>query len=411
MRVLVVHNRYRGAMPSGENRAVDRDIAALGEAGVDVRGYLRESDEIDGFGRTERAGLAIRPLHSRADTHRITGIVDGWQPDVIHFHNLYPLISPGFIVPARERGVPVVQTVHNYRHVCANGLFTREGAPCHECAGRRIAIPAIRHGCYRGSRLQSVTMAATLARHRATWRSIDRFVAVSRPIAEFLSGPVGVDPERVVVQPNSIPDPGPVQPPGRGLLYAGRLEDIKGVPLLLAAWERAAPAGWTLTIAGDGPERPSVEDAARRRPDVTYLGPVAPDEVHRLMDAARVVVVPSVAYEAMPMVLVEAFSRGRPVLGTGHGALTELVDPSVGWLCEPTVDSLADAIGRVARGPIPDPAGPRQRFDARYRADVAARWLVEQYRDLIEQRRRDGGPATQRAGPRDVRHSPQGVEQ
>jgi glycosyltransferase involved in cell wall biosynthesis len=383
MRVLIVHNRYRSEMPSGENRVVDRDIEALVGAGVDVESYIRESDEISSFGPLEKLGLAARPIHSPTDTRRILTLVDQWGPDVVHFHNPYPLISPSFVRRLRARPVAVVQTIHNYRHVCVNGWFFRDGAPCHDCEGRRVPIPAIRHACYRDSRAESVVMAATLVRHRSTWQDVDLFVAVNGTIADFLRRDLDIAADRVVVRPNSLPDPGPVQPPGEGFLYVGRLEEFKGIRQLLDAWRTSAPRGWTLTLAGDGPERDHVEEFAASRPDVSYVGSVDQQGVRALMDACRVVVIPSVAYESMPMVLVEAFSRGRPILGTGHGALADLIDPSVGWLCEPTAESLGAAFGRVAEGPVPAPAAPRARFDSQYRGDDAAGWLVGQYARLI----------------------------
>jgi glycosyltransferase involved in cell wall biosynthesis len=139
-------------------------------------------------------------------------------------------------------------------------------------------------------------------------------------------------------------------------------------------------------IAGDGPDRPTIEDLAARDPSVTYLGPVDRAEVLRQMDACAVVVVPSVGYEAMPMVVVEAFSRGRPVLATGHGAMADLIDSEVGWLCEPTADSLATAIGVAASGTRPAPASVRRRFTARFTGDDGARWLLDRYHDLVRAR-------------------------
>ena len=231
-------------------------------------------------------------------------------------------------------------------------------------------------------------MATALARHRSTWRAADLFVAVSPTVGRFLTDDLAIDPQRVVVRPNSLPDPGPVaDPSGAGFLYVGRLEGIKGISLLTDAWRSSAPEGWHLTIAGDGPSRPEVEELARSRSDVTFVGPVDPDHVRRLMDACRVVVVPSVAYEAMPMVVVEALSRGRPVLGTGHGALAELIDPTIGWLCEPTVADLGSALHRAADGPIPEPTVPRRRFDQQYRGDEAAQWLLARYGELVAARR------------------------
>ena len=388
MRALIVHNRYRSEMPSGENRVVDRDVAALRDAGVEVRTYIRDSDEIGSFGVPRRAELVIRPIHSVSDTRAILETVDEWAPDVVHFHNPYPLISPAFVRALRDRPTSVVQTIHNYRHVCANGWFFRDGGPCHECAGRRVPWPAVRHGCYHDSRAQSVVMAATLTRHRSTWRSVDLFVAVNATIAEFLVRDLGVESAQVAVRPNSLPDPGPVVPLGTGMLYVGRLEEFKGIPQLMEAWSRGAPPGWMLTIAGDGPLRSQVERFAERRDDVTYVGAVDREGVQALMDACRVVVIPSVAYESMPMVVVEAFSRGRPILGTGHGALGDLIDSSVGWLCEPTVEGLSDALDRISSGPVPDPSVTRGRFDTRYRGDDGAAWLVARYDELAQRRTR-----------------------
>ena len=383
MRVLLVHNRYRSALPSGENQVVERDETSLREEGAEVRSYVRESDAIPSFGRLEKAALPIRPIHSFADTRAIDRILASWRPDVVHFHNPYPLISPAFIRRAQRAGAAVVQTVHNYRHVCPNGLYFRDGAICRDCTNRRVAWPAIQHGCYRGSRPQSAVMAAALARHRSAFRGVDLFVAVSEFTARFLVDDLGVDPDRVAVRPNSLPDPGPATPPGSGFLCAGRLEPIKGTALLADAWTLAQPAGHGLVIAGDGPDRPRIEDLAARDSSVTYLGAVDRAEVLQQMDACCVVVVPSVGYEAMPMVVVEAFSRGRPVLATGHGAMADLIDREVGWLCEPTPASLAGAIGAAAAGMRPSPASVRRRFESRFSGDEAARWLLDRYHDLL----------------------------
>jgi glycosyltransferase involved in cell wall biosynthesis len=209
---------------------------------------------------------------------------------------------------------------------------------------------------------------------------VDLFVAVSPSVARFLVDDLGAAPAQVVVRPNSLPDPGPtVAPSIDGFVFVGRLEEIKGLSLLADAWRQQAPAGWHLTIAGDGPDRSVAERLAASRDDVTYAGPVDAATVRELMDANRVVLVPSVWYEAMPMVVVEAFSRGRPVLGTGHGALADLIDPTVGWLCDPTVASLGAALRRAAATPLPDPAAPRRRYEEQYRGDEAAGWLLDQY--------------------------------
>ncbi len=186
-RVLVVHNRYRSELPSGENQAVDGQIALLRSAGLDVETYFRSSDEIAAFSRAKRLELAIRPTFSREDVAAIGGVIGRFRPDVVHLHNVYPLISPAVIARAKSSDCRVVQTVHNFRHICASGSLFRDGATCTDCLGKSLPWPAVLHGCYRGSRMQSLALGTAIAHHRSTWAQVDRFLAVSEFVAELLT--------------------------------------------------------------------------------------------------------------------------------------------------------------------------------------------------------------------------------
>ncbi|HZV27555.1 MAG TPA: glycosyltransferase, partial [Acidothermaceae bacterium] len=186
MRVLVVHNRYRSENPSGENAVVDLEVDLLRGAGVDVAVFERSSDEIDAFSRRERAGLAMQPIYSASSIRRVREIVREFKPDVLHLHNPYPLISPSVLRTARTAGVATVVTVHNYRLVCTNGLFFRDGHSCHDCQGTRLPYPAVVHACYRESRPESAVIGTALVVHRKTWHTVDRFIALSGPIRDFL---------------------------------------------------------------------------------------------------------------------------------------------------------------------------------------------------------------------------------
>ena len=192
VRIVVVHNRYASQAPSGENVVVAQEIELLREAGHEVHTYLRDSDEIAAFGPLERAGLAIRPIRSRADVHAFATLLTDVRPDVVHLHNPYPLISPWVVRVAAELDVPVVQTVHNYRMSCVAGSFYRDGHACEDCLGRALPWPAVAHGCYRGSRVQSVPMRTTLirgqaagARHYFYGATEDVLQALSKRVAEF----------------------------------------------------------------------------------------------------------------------------------------------------------------------------------------------------------------------------------
>ncbi len=264
MRVLVVHNRYRSTLPSGENRAVDAEIDGLRRAGVEVVSYLRSSDEIPAMSAAQQLTVPFLPLHSRRAVADLDALMAADRPDVLHLHNPWPLISLSVVPAAHRRGVPVVATVHNHRHSCMRGSYFRDGHDCRQCEGRALPWPAVQHGCYRDSRLQSIPMAAAFRLHRKDQRAVDRYVALSQPIADSILASGLVSPDQVVLRPNSVPDPGPPTPPGQGLLYVGRLSAEKGVPLLLEAWEAAGRPFGTLIVAGDGPERPLVEARAQQ---------------------------------------------------------------------------------------------------------------------------------------------------
>jgi glycosyltransferase involved in cell wall biosynthesis len=386
MRVLVVHNRYRSAFPSGENMVVDREIDMLRNAGVAVDTYIRDSDEIEHFGLVKRAQLAVRPIYSLEDAKALKAQIRSFGPDVVQLHNPYPLISPACIRVAKAEGVPVVQTVHNYRFACANGLYFRDGRVCQDCLGKRVPWPAVRHSCYRSSMPQSAIMAGSLIVHRSTWQMVDRFLPVSDFVAEQLVA-AGVPPDKITVKPNAAPDPGEPTPIGKGFLFAGRLEEEKGIKLLLAAWRLAGLGkATTLTIVGDGADRSAVEQAARVDLSIRYLGAVPAYQVGQLLDGCAVRVVPSLWFEGFPLAVIESYARGRPVISTGMGAMRRNVTDEVGWVCSTTSPvGLADAI-RQAFGDHSDARArgmaARSLYERSYRPDVVIRSLLNVYKGL-----------------------------
>jgi len=405
VRVLLVHNSYRSDSPSGEQRVVDDESALLEAAGVTVLKYFRGSDEIKHFPLRRRIELPFRPIWSVEDTRGIADVIEHYAPDLLHVHNVYPLISPGVIRVADELGVPVVQTVHNYRHVCANGSYFRDGRVCMDCMDSRSSWPAVAHGCYRGSRAQSVVMATALAVHVSTWRRVRLFLPVTEFVAQHLRW-AGIPPERIRVKPNSAADPGSAGSAGRSLLYVGRLSEEKGLRKLLSAWERSLhPAFDELLIAGEGPLRPAVEDLAARCPNFRYLGLLPRSEVHERMATAGAVVVPSLWFEGFPITVVEAFSHGRPVVATRLGSLGSVVDEQVGWTYPLGTGKLWDVLDGIRPDQLQEKgASARQRYLERYSPRSALRDLLAAYdvaltRAASSKGQRDGpaGPAQPRA--------------
>ena len=350
MKVVVAHNRYREAVPSGENVIVDTEIAQLTAAGVEVVPFLRSSDSIRDLPPAQKALLPLAPIFGRAVQRDLAALLTEHRPDVLHLHNPYPLLSPQVVRTAHDHGVPVVQTVHNYRQVCSSGLYFRDGHNCRDCRGKAFGWPAVVHRCYRGSAAQSAVMATTLAVHRGTWRSVDRYVALTDRIAAHLAD-YGIPADRIVVKPNGLPDPGEPAPLGDGFLYAARLSPEKGLPLLLDAWRRHPDGALgPLRIAGDGELRSLAERAAAERADVTYLGPLGRAEMAAARQAAAVVMAVPTWDDVLPTVILEAMAAGRPVVGTAVGGIPYLLgtDPAAGWLVEPDPAALA-AVLPVAR--------------------------------------------------------------
>ncbi len=387
MKVVVAHNRYREAIPSGENVIVDTEIGQLEAAGVAVVPFQRSSDSIGELPLAQKAMLPVSPIYGRQAQKDLSALLTEHRPDVLHLHNPYPLLSPWVVRTAHAHGVPVVQTVHNYRQVCSSGLYFRDGHNCQDCRGKAIGWPAVAHKCYRGSAAQSALMATTLAVHRGTWKSVDRYIALTDRIAAHLVD-YGIPADRIAVKPNGLPDPGEPAPLGEGFLYAARLSPEKGLELLLDAWRRHPDGALgSLTIAGDGELRPLAERAAAERDDVTYLGGLDRAVMDQARRRAAVIVAVPTWDDVLPTVILEAMAAGRPVVGTAVGGIPYLLGvdeatTAAGWAVKPNPDALAAAFPIARSDAAAVAAAARQRYLRSFHPDVLTRQLIDIYNAL-----------------------------
>lgn len=354
MKVLIAHTRYRE--PGGEDVVADAEARMLSEAGHDVVRFERDNHELDGMPPFTAATTAI---WSRRSARAVAALVARERPDVVHFHNTFPLMSPSVYGAARSggAGAAVVQTLHNYRMVCPNAMLLRDGRPCTDCVGKPVAWPGVVHGCYRSSRAQSAVVAAMLAANsaRGTYRTdVDAYIALTAFARDqMLRG--GLPADRLHVKPNFVADDLPeVLPEGDDdparpfVLFVGRLSPEKGIALLLDAIRHAPDIG--LVVIGDGPCTSMVAElASDRTADVRFLGRQDPGQVASWMRRARALVMPSIWYEGCPMTVLEAFCAGTPVIAPRHGAFPGLVDDlHTGWLVEPSHwEALAAAMRRA----------------------------------------------------------------
>jgi glycosyltransferase involved in cell wall biosynthesis len=384
MKVLICHNRYRSNSPSGENRVVDNEISLLRGAGVEVIQMMEDSDSIATGGPIVMSNAALGPLYSPMGVRRFKTILRGEHPDIIHLHNVFPLISPAVVRVAKSAGLPIVQTIHNYRHTCVNGLHFRSGRPCNDCIGHRLAYPAVSHRCYRGSRSQSIAMVLGQTAHRGTWRMVDKLVALTPLMAQRLQD-AGLDEKQIAVRPSWTADPGEPVSPGKDLLYLGRLEEAKGINLLLEAWRlRKTRGARRLRIAGTGPLEKHVRSMALIEDDVDYLGHLDRCEVPAVIQQCGVVVIPSLSYEGLPLVFVEALAYGRPVMVNHGTSAASMVSDELAWSVHPTVASWRMAIEMLRQEDVEARGmAARKRYLETCSPPAALKSLLQIYEELL----------------------------
>jgi glycosyltransferase involved in cell wall biosynthesis len=368
------------------------EVEMLRRAGHEVELFEADNATIDGTIAKITAASSL--FHSSASSRRVAELLRTFHPDILHIHNWFPLISPSIISVATEAGVPVVQTLHNYRMICANGLLYREGKVCEDCAGKALPFDGMLHGCYSHSRVGSALVAAAFSYHRLvhTWDGISAFIAVSAfQRALLVRG--GVNPAQIAVKPNFVRGPGgPGDGSGGYALFAGRLTEQKGIRTVVKAWEKHAPR-LPLRIMGDGPLADEVREKAELLPQVEYLGQRSASEVLRAMAGARFLIFSSESYEPFPLTVVEAFSQGTPVLAANLESIGELVkDGKTGLRFIPgdARDLAAKAEAMVADSP----SYPEMRrecravYEERYTEELNYKMLTHIYGEAIESRRR-----------------------
>ncbi|HEX4125756.1 MAG TPA: glycosyltransferase family 4 protein [Tepidisphaeraceae bacterium] len=350
MKVLVAHNFYQ--QPGGEDQVFDAEVALLRRFGHDARRFVMHNDAVDGMGRI---ALVRATIWNRRTYRDLREQVRTERPDVVHFHNTFPLISPAAYSAARAGGAAVVQTLHNFRLLCPGALLYRDGKVCEECIGRTVPWPGVAHKCYRHSAPASATVAVSLTVHRAVGtfdNAVDLYIAPTESARrKFVQG--GLPENKIFVKPNFVdPDPGPGEGNGGYAVFVARLSHEKGLHTLLSAWEKLG-ARVPLKIIGDGPLAGEVAAAAERFEHIEWRGHQPLADVYDIIGRAKFCIFPSECYETFGRVVVEAFSKGTPVIASRLGAMADLVDHGrTGLLFNPgNAEDLAAQVRRLLNNP------------------------------------------------------------
>lgn len=323
MSVILAHNFYQ--LPGGEDRAFEAEAELLRSRGHEVIPFVDHNDRIQNMGR---ARLALSTLWNWRSYERLSQLVRKSRAQIVHFHNTFPLLSPSCYYAAKREGAAVVQTLHNYRLICPNALLFREGHPCESCTHHAFFWPAIAHTCYRSSRSATAVTSAMLTLHRmlGTWtKRVDAYIALTDfARSKFVAS--GLPARKVYIKPNFLEqDPGVGTEQGRYGLFVGRLVKEKGLHSLLRAW-KLLNGSVPLKIVGAGPLAGWLQEQMTSVAGIEWTESLSRVDLLNTMKRAIFLVVPSIWYEGFPLVIVEAFAVGCPVISSNIGPLSSIVD-------------------------------------------------------------------------------------
>jgi glycosyltransferase involved in cell wall biosynthesis len=393
VKILIVHNRYRRS--SGEDQVVRREAELLTSAGHEVLEYSRHNSEIEEEGILSRASLVARTLWAWDSQQELRGILRAERPQLAHFHNTFPLISPAAYYACHETGIPVVQSLHNPRLLCPGANFYRGGQLCQDCVGKAVPWPGVLHSCYHKSLAQTATVAGMLTLHKllGTWQTrVDAYIVFTEFFRRMFIG-AGLPPEKIFLKPHFLASDPDVKPQQADYaVCVGRLAPEKGISTLLEAWKLLG-SHVPLRIVGEGPDRRALEAAKERArlSDISFEGYLAPGELRSVTNKAAFLIFPSESYETFGLSIIEAFACGLPVVASRLGAITEIVETGrtglhfaagdardlaskVEWMW--THAKEREAMGRAARA----------EYEAKYTAKRNYGLLMDIYRSALNSR-------------------------
>jgi len=404
MRILLVHNYYGSSAPSGENKVFEAEKAMLEKHGHKVAVYTRHSDEIRNgnviarlWGKIKGAMCTVgNPFAARDVAKKCME----FKPDIVHFHNTFPLISP-FAVKSASKYAPVVMTLHNYRTACAAGVPTRDGNVCSLCLDKTCVLDGVKHSCYRGSLFATLPLAINIALYRKLLpKWVSQFIVLSefqkRKMVEY-----GWPAEKIVVKGNFVSHVEHVDHVEKKdqIVYVGRLSKEKGVETLIKAFKIIchiehlhAPTCSTwlnnlkLIILGDGVDRAELEELAQGL-NIEFVGQKSAIDTRRIIAESKALVSPSACWETFGLAAAEAMAVGVPSVVSNIGALPDIVqDGRFGEVFEAgNAEACAAAIKRLLSRPDYDEmcAAAKREAETKYSGEANYRRLMEIYGEVV----------------------------
>lgn len=382
--VLMVHNYYQ--IPGGEDTVVANEKKMLEDHGHKVVLYTRHNNEIKNLSFFGKFLLIFRTIFNWRTYMDIRCIIREENIDIVHVHNTLPLISPAVYYAAISMKKPVIQTVHNFRLLCPAATFYRDGRICEDCLHIGL-LQAMRYGCYRHSKIQTAICVLNLKIHSflGIYKKI-KYIALTEFNKNKICKGLGLSPYTVYVKPNFVNNVSAFHEKEKDIQYIfiGRLEEIKGIDFLLAAWRMLGKNAPKLLICGMGPLeewcRQYISDYAMHT--VKIMGQVSHDQVMVYMRESICLVFPTCVYEGFPVTIVEAFANGLPVICPDIGNAGNLItNGENGYkFISGDVDSLLECISHMKKDYMELGINAHKTYESKYTEIINYQILMDIYK-------------------------------
>jgi glycosyltransferase involved in cell wall biosynthesis len=327
----MIHNRYQ--YRGGEDFVFEVESDMLSRNGHAVKQLVFDNKEIKTG--LDKMMLALKGVYNSGSAKKIENTIRQFKPDIIHVHNFFPLVSPAVFFVANKYNIPTVVTLHNFRLICPSATLYFNGRIYEENIHKLIPLDAILKGVYRNSRIQTAGLAAITTIHNlmGTWKNrVSKFIVLTEFAKQkFLASALRVSEDQFAIKPNFVEDHGFGEADKREdfFLMVGRLSEEKGIDTLLAACNLG---NFKLVIMGDGPLKNQVEKAAANNSNIRYMGFQDKVVIHEYLKRCRALLFPSVWYEGLSIVLLEALSMGTPLIASRLGSMAEVLTDHVNGL-------------------------------------------------------------------------------
>lgn len=386
MKVLFVHNRYR--YYGGEDVAVEMEADILTTHGHETKTIIFDNDEIEGL--ISKINTGLKAIYNKVSAEILQTNIDNFKPDVIHVHNLFFVASPSILYQANKNNIPVIFTLHNYRLICANALLLRDNHICELCIDKKFPLSGIKYKCYRNSTADSALVTAITSIHKlaGTWKNkANKYIVLTEfGKSRFLNSALDIKPDKFVVKPNFIYDPGVGETKRTSqYLFVGRISPEKGADILLEAF--ASRPEMSIQIIGEGPQQAYLEQEYRHCANIKFLGKKNKSEVLAMMKSCKALLFPSIWYEGLPFTIIEAFATGTPVITSRLGSMAEIVEHGYnGYHFNPgdkndLIQQILKFEGNANNYKLYENA--RQTFIEKYHPDIHLKSVIELYKNAM----------------------------